>query len=109
MKALSMFLLSIAILFGCTNKEKNQQANTPDVKQVEMTIEGMTCNGCEQTIEANVMKLDGIKSIKADHETGKASLEYDAANADMDEIKKVIAEKGYNVTAVAKKENISKE
>ncbi|ALO17177.1 Copper-ion-binding protein [Salinivirga cyanobacteriivorans] len=109
MKALSIFLLSITILISCNNKEKDQGTTSSDLQQVEMTIEGMTCNGCEQTIEANVMKLDGIKSIKADHETGKASLEYDAANADMAEIKKVIAEKGYNVTAVAKKENISKE
>jgi copper ion binding protein len=77
--------------------------------KVELQVDGMTCTGCEKTIEANVNKLDGIESIKADHEAGKAILSYDEANVDIEKVKKVMSDKGYTVTAINKLESVSKE
>lgn len=109
MKALSIFLIFIAFLSSCDNKGNNDRTKVADIKKVELNIEGMTCNGCEKTIEANVMKLEGVKAIKANHETGKANLEYDASNVDMEAIKKVVAKKGYTVKGITPREKVSKE
>ena len=43
---------------------------------IEVSIGGMTCTGCEQTIQNNVGKLEGIKSVKASFTTGIAMIEY---------------------------------
>ncbi len=109
MKVLTIVFIAATILMSCNNKEKDQKASTPDIQVVEMSIDGMTCNGCEKTIEANVMKLDGVKNIKANHETGKASLEYDASSTELEKVKSVIADKGYKVTGIDSKEKVSKE
>ena len=36
-----------------------------NLKEIRVTIEGMTCAGCEAHIESEVTKLDGILNVKA--------------------------------------------
>lgn len=110
MKILSVLLVSFALVFSCNNSDSTKQIKkAAEFVQVELQVEGMTCTGCEKTIEANVNKLDGIESIKADHEAGKAILSYDKANLDIEAVKKVMADKGYTVTAVKEIESDAKE
>jgi copper ion binding protein len=110
MKILSIVLISLVFAFSCNNGDSTKQIKkAAEYVQVELQVDGMTCTGCEKTIEANVNKLDGIESIKADHEAGKAILSYDKANVDIEAIKKVMADKGYTVTAVKKIESDSKD
>jgi len=56
--SLLAFILAVVACSG-NKKEKSSENVTPSV--VEVKIEGMTCTGCEQTIQRNVGKLDGIK------------------------------------------------
>ncbi|PLX15668.1 MAG: hypothetical protein C0599_16300 [Salinivirgaceae bacterium] len=110
MKILSVILISFVLAFSCNNAENTKQTEkAANFIQVELQVDGMTCTGCEKTIEANVNKLEGIGSIKADHKAGTAVLTYDESNVDIEEVKKVMAEKGYTVTAVKKLESDSKE
>lgn len=109
MKALSIILISFVMLLSCNNDGNKKSEKTPEYTKVELQVEGMTCTGCEKTIEANVMKLDGIESIKADHTAGTAVLSYDKANTNIEDVKKVIADKGYTVTAVDPIESDAKE
>ena len=48
--------------------EKNKEASV-----MEVSIGGMFCTGCEQTIQNNVGKLEGIKSVKASFTTGNGN------------------------------------
>lgn len=64
---------------------------------IEVSIGGMTCTGCEQTIQAGVSKLDGIKSIKASHTAANAFIEYYPDLVDTLKIKEAITGKGYTV------------
>ena len=39
-----------------------------------ISIEGMTCQSCVQTIEANIGKVSGVKAIKVNLERGEADV-----------------------------------
>lgn len=39
-----------------------------------LKVSGMTCGGCEKSIEVAVQKVPGVKSCSADHKTGKVTV-----------------------------------
>jgi len=99
-----VFLISIFWVFlssctGNTNK-KVQKDTVRELTSVEVSIKGMTCTGCEQTIQTAVSTLDGIQHIKASHIDGKAIVIFDKALTDSIKIKEKINGKGYIATKV---------
>ena len=64
---------------------------------MEVSIGGMSCTGCEQTIQNNVGKLEGIKSVKASFTTGTAIIEYFQGMVDTTKIGEAIKGSGYTV------------
>lgn len=40
------------------------------MKELELKVEGMHCVGCENRIKNVVGNIDGVKEVKANHETG---------------------------------------
>ncbi len=64
---------------------------------MEVSIGGMTCTGCEETIQSNVGKLEGIKSVKASFKTGEAVIEYLPGVVDTAKIREAITASGYTV------------
>jgi copper chaperone CopZ len=57
----------------------------------------MSCTGCEQAIQNNVRKLEGIKSVKASYTTGVAMIEYFQGMVDTASIREAINGSGYTV------------
>lgn len=39
-------------------------------------VEGMTCSGCERTLERAVSRLEGVRDVRADHGRGCLEVEY---------------------------------
>ena len=62
---------------------------------IEVSIGGMTCVGCEETIQRVVGKLEGIKSVKASFTVGNAIIEYYPGMVDSVKIKEAINGSGY--------------
>ena len=62
-----------------------------------LTISGMTCGGCVDSVSRVLNALDGV--VKADVSLDKhhAVVDYDAAKLDLDQLKRVIEEAGYEV------------
>ncbi|SNZ01411.1 mercuric transport protein MerTP [Flagellimonas pacifica] len=60
-------------------------------------VEGMTCTGCENHIESEVNKLDGILSVKAHYEKGNTVVKYDKTKVSKEEIENAISNTGYTV------------
>lgn len=60
------------------------------------TVTGMSCGGCEQTVEDAVGALDGVERVSADNETDAVTIE-----GDFDEAAAIdaIADAGYTVEA----------
>ncbi|MAU27380.1 MAG: heavy metal transporter [Muricauda sp.] len=68
-----------------------------DVGELNYSIQGMTCAGCEAHIEHEVNKLEGILEVDANYETSSALVKYDKSKVTPDEIAKAIGKTGYKI------------
>ena len=64
---------------------------------VTLTIRGMTCQHCVMAVKQALKSVPGVD--EATVEIGKAVVSYDPAKAGVDEMKRAIAEEGYEVVA----------
>jgi len=69
-----------------------------DIQTTEFKISGMTCAGCEEHVNHEVNKLNGIVNSKASYENGNAIIEFDRTKSNEMEIEKAINSTGYKVT-----------
>lgn len=69
-----------------------------DIKTTEFEISGMTCASCEEHVNHEVNKLNGIVNSKASYENGNAIIEFDRTKSNEMEIEKAINSTGYKVT-----------
>lgn len=92
------FVLALIVVFAaaCTGKSKKSVENLT-ASGIEISIQGMTCTGCEQTIQANISKLEGVKSVKASFVDGKALVEYFPSLVDTAKMREAVTGAGYAV------------
>ncbi|MCU4751403.1 cation transporter [Halobacteria archaeon AArc-curdl1] len=57
-----------------------------------ITVTGMSCGGCESTVETALEELDGVTAVSADNESDSVTVE---GEADMDSIIASIEDAGY--------------
>ena len=65
--------------------------------QMDLVVEGMTCTGCENTINTGVSEIAGVIEVKSSFEDGKTIVKYDSTQTNIDKISQVISDKGYTV------------
>jgi len=58
-------------------------------------VEGMTCSGCERTVQKVITNLEGVESAKADLQTSTVSVVYDPEKVSIDQIKTAVDKVGY--------------
>jgi len=68
-----------------------------NVGELNYSIQGMTCAGCEAHIEHEVNKLEGILEVDADYGTSSALVKYDKSKVTPDEIASAIGKTGYQI------------
>ena len=97
-----LLLLSVVFFIGfsCNNERVKPVKNgVSDIAKIEVSINGMFCTGCEQTIQSNVGKLDGIRSVEAAYKLNRAIIEFDPELVDTAKIRTAITGSGYKVAA----------
>ena len=60
-------------------------------------IGGMTCSGCERTLERVISKLDGVHSVQANHQKGLLDVEF-SLPCTREQITDAVEKAGYQVT-----------
>ena len=65
------------------------------MKKETYLIEGMTCSGCERTVQRVIGNIEGVTSSKADLTSATVSLEYDPEKVTIDKIKEAVDKVGY--------------
>lgn len=65
------------------------------IKKDAYLVEGMTCSGCERTVQRVVGNIEGVQSAKADLTTSTVSVEYDSSKVTIDKIKNAVNGVGY--------------
>jgi Cu+-exporting ATPase len=68
-----------------------------DTKKAILRIGGMTCASCAQSVETALKKTAGIIDANVNLATEKAVIVYDPQEIDYDDIRKVVADTGYQV------------
>jgi len=103
MKKILLFAAMVIAVTACQSREKKSGAGVTDETLTpvayEIVIEGMTCTGCEETIEGSINKLEGIKMVEADHLGGIANIQFFTEKTDTAAIRKAITGSGYKVVA----------
>jgi|GEM_PF-648360 len=67
-----------------------------DYAMTTITVRGMSCGGCEQTVVDALEDLDGVTSASADRETESATVEGDAS---VDDLVAAVEDAGYEASA----------
>ena len=68
-------------------------------EQQVLTVNGMTCDGCERRIASALDGVSGIDEASADHQAGIVTLQVDPTVAGPDAARSVIEELGYEVVS----------
>lgn len=68
-----------------------------NVQKAEFKISGMTCTSCEEHVNHEVNKLEGILSSNSSFENENAIIEFDKTQTSTAEIEKAINSTGYQV------------
>ena len=63
---------------------------------VTVAVEGMTCPTCERSIEAALLRMPEVRSVRADHLSGRVELSLDGP-LDQSRVRTAIEEAGYDV------------
>ncbi|WP_323675710.1 heavy metal-associated domain-containing protein [Halorubellus sp. PRR65] len=62
----------------------------------DLTVTGMSCEHCEQTVEDALADVDGVTDASADNEADTVTVEGDA---DVDALVAAVEDAGYDATA----------
>lgn len=107
MKRILFFALLLAFFAACTSKstpESENKTNTANVgnKMVLLTVEGMTCEGCENTVKEAVLTVPGVVNVAASFNDSAVKLDVDSTVVNLEEVSKVIVDAGYVVKGIKK-------
>lgn len=98
---MKQFLLLAAIfIFIACGQNKNAKTNaetTPVYVELNLKVEGMTCEHCEMSIKTGLSQLEGVDSIKANHIDSTTFVRFDSNKTNLANISAVIEERGYKV------------
>lgn len=61
-----------------------------------ITVEGMSCAGCEQSVEDALRGVSGVTDVDADRDSEQATVE---GNAAVDDLVSAVEDAGYSATA----------
>ncbi len=86
---------------GECDKEKCDKAVSGNV--FEVSIEGMTCEGCAKAVEKRLKKLENVESVKVDMKAGKAFVTLkEGKTLEKAGVEKALEDTEFKTTAVVK-------
>ena len=78
-----------------------------DTKNISLNIGGMTCAACVSHVEKALREVDGVESSAVNLATERATIQYEASRADIEDLRAAVEDAGYSVLGVAADEEIS--
>ncbi|SEV79796.1 heavy-metal-associated domain-containing protein [Natrinema salifodinae] len=70
------------------------------MERTTISVSGMSCDGCERTVESALATLDAVSRVEADHEGETVEVVVDEGVTD-DDLHTTIREAGYEVPGTA--------
>lgn len=92
-----------------SGKENVVIVQSDNIVKAKLDIEGMTCTGCEESVDYALKSEKGVISATSSYKTGIAYVEYDKTKVKPEQLKNAVKEKvGYKVKdlqIIGRKEN----
>lgn len=66
---------------------------------INLKVEGITCGGCEKSIQNALLARDGVSAANASHESGTVDIDFDDGQIRQEELKQAIEGAGFDVVA----------
>jgi len=95
-------LCVIAMLSCKHNKIADQAIASAKPVTVELSVSGMMCQGCVETVRSSIAQLQGIDSVAVSLEKSNAIVIYKPGLTDTVSIRKAVELNGYKITATKK-------
>jgi len=67
------------------------------MKNITLNVEGMSCSHCVNAVTKAVTALEGVSGVNVDLEGKTVTVDYDADQVSLENIKEAIEEEGYDV------------
>lgn len=68
------------------------------MQSTTIKIQGMTCQGCINSVKTVLEKLSGISQVEVSLEKALATVRYNPSDIGIEQIKKTIIDAGFEVT-----------
>lgn len=81
-----------------TNTPAPAEPETQGTTHLVLPIEGMTCAACVSTVTGAISKVPGVASVNVNLATETASVEFDAAQANVDTLSTAVNSSGYRTS-----------
>ncbi|MEI6576175.1 MAG: cation transporter [Bacteroidota bacterium] len=102
MKKLFTILFIGSLFVSCTNSTNKTvpaaAVKVSTVKTMELSVKGMTCEGCENTVQTSLTQVAGVTECTASFKEGKAKVKFDSTKTNVKVLTAAIVDAGYEVT-----------
>jgi len=93
------------IFFPAKDKAQTIIVKESDINEATLSIEGMTCQGCEHSVNHVLMDKEGVIEATASYENGMANVKFDGSKLEVKALKETVEkETGYKVTGIKTKD-----
>jgi copper chaperone CopZ len=65
---------------------------------IEFHVQGMTCQGCVRSVEAKLSKVPGVSTARVDLSAETATVEYDDARTNADQMIAAVEQIGFHAS-----------
>lgn len=83
-----------------TEEEKGDVKTYTANATIEIPVSGMTCEGCENSVETALCKIEGVTAVEASHTKATTIISYDSTMVDTELLAKTINKLGYQALDV---------
>ena len=70
-----------------------------NLMKAQFKVSGMTCGGCERSVQNALTSRPGVSAATADRATGTVTVEFDPATIAQSALAKAITDAGFQVAA----------
>ena len=67
------------------------------METIQLNIQGMTCNGCVNSVKNVLQKTPGVTGVEVSLEQNRATVTYDPKQANPAQLKAAVEDAGYDV------------
>ncbi len=68
------------------------------METIQLNIQGMTCNGCVNSVKNVLQKMIGVASVDVSLEQNRATVNYNPEQANPSQLKAAVENAGFGVT-----------